>query len=62
MNSDTNSVRDILNSIMDGTHKNRDISDISSNIVSDISDQLISDEMFWIDDPMILIEEGKLYI
>ena len=60
MNSDTNSVRDILNSIMDGTHKNRDISDISSNIVSDISDQLISDEMFWIDDPMILIEEGKL--
>ena len=60
MNSNTNSVRDILNSIMDGTHKNRDISDISSNIVTDISDQLISDEMFWIDNPMILIEEGKL--
>lgn len=57
MNSDKNNVRNILNSILDGTHRNKDI---SSNIISDISDQLISDEMFWINDPMILIEEGKL--
>jgi len=56
-NINSNSVGEILNSIIDGTFKRIDN---SNNILNDISNQIISDEKFWIDDPMILIQEGKL--
>lgn len=53
-----NNTGDILNSILDGTHVNKDI---STNIIRDVSDQILSDEKFWIDDPMILMEKAKLF-
>lgn len=56
-NNSNNNIGEILNSIIDGSFKQKDI---SNNILNDISNQIISDEQFWIDNPMILIQEGKL--
>ncbi len=53
-----NSTGNILNSILDGTYKQVDA---SNTILNDISNQIITDEKFWIDDPQILIEKGKYF-
>lgn len=55
---DLNSTGNILNSILDGSYKQIDA---SNTILNDISNQIISDEKFWIDDPQILIEKGKYF-
>ena len=49
----------ILNSILDGTHVQKDI--CSNNILTDVSDQLMSDEDFWINDPMVLINKNSYF-
>jgi len=51
------SIGSILNSILDGTHT---LPDVSKNILTDVSDQILSSEKFWIDDPMVLIADNKL--
>ena len=51
------SIGSILNSILDGTHK---LPDVSKNILTDVSDQILSSEKFWIDDPVVLIADNKL--
>lgn len=36
-------------------------SDVSKNILTDVSNQIMSDDKFWLDDPMVLIKEGNLF-
>ena len=49
----------ILNSILDGTYVQNDTS--SNSILTDVSNQLLSDEEFWINDPTILIDKKSLF-
>ena len=51
-----NSYGNILNNILYGVNKKQDI---SSSVLNDVSNQIISNEQFWFNNPKILIEEDK---
>ena len=53
--NDSNDSDNIFNSILGNINMGKDNS--KKSILSDISDQLVSDEKFWINDPMVLINK-----